>query len=122
MEKETRRGIPSHVNVRPAVVIQVGCYRRQSVTAGRTRYAGMRADIGEGSITVVVIETRPRRRQPKRTATHRNTLPVAITAGSGFGRLCKIEADVVGHEKIQVPVTIVVHPRAPGAPFPGRSN
>src|SRR5205807_3122343 len=88
VEKQARSGVCRHINVRPTVVVQVGCYRSQPIASRRTGYAGMCAHISECSITVVVIKTRPRRRKPERTATHRNALPVASGAYSGFGRLC----------------------------------
>ena len=57
-EQEAGRGIASHVDVGPAVVIEIGRNRGHAVTAFRLGNARFLADIGERAVAVVVIETR----------------------------------------------------------------
>src|SRR5690242_12632426 len=55
-------------------------------------------------------------RQAARSAIHGNALPVAVRVGAGFRRSLGIELQVVSHEKVELPIAVVIHPGAPGSP------
>ena len=73
------------------------------------------ADIGEGSVAVVVIENVLSARQARRPAGDQDSL---VSAGAilGQGRGLQIEVDVVGDEEIEMAVAVVVDEGAAGVP------
>src|SRR6266404_2543211 len=107
--------IVGNVNVRPAVVVQIGSEHAEAKSAVSLEDAGFFADVGESSIAVVVIKNVLAAVESRRTARDHDAF---VEAGTGFGngRGLQVEIDVVGDEEIEVAVAIVVHESAAGVP------
>src|SRR5229473_3114309 len=96
-------GIVGDVNVRPAVVVEIGGEHAEAEGAVGLQDAGFFADVAERSVAVVVIE---------------NVFAAVESRRAGFGDRCglQIEIDVIGDEEIEVAVAIVVDESAAGVP------
>ena len=105
-------GIAGHVDVRPAVVIKIGCGHGESIGAARVD-TGSFADVGEAAVAVVVKQPAAARGKSARAADHGDSFPIA--AGGHFRAW--VEVDVGAEEKIQMAVAIIVHKGASGAPL-----
>src|SRR5215510_8756950 len=66
--EDARRGIACDVNIRPAIVTEIGYYGAEGVAASDFCDAGFFRDIAEGAITVVVVGSVGSRRQASWTA------------------------------------------------------
>src|SRR4029077_20387458 len=115
-EKQAGGGIAGNVDIRPTVFVEIGGHNGHAITFRRGRDPGLLADVGKRSIAIVAIKRMPAHRQPARTTLHRNSLPVAVNVFSGYGSVLKREADIIGNEKIQMPVPVVVEETATCAP------
>src|SRR5215469_7699273 len=103
------------INVRPAIVIEVGHQYSQAVgPRGCSDAAGFR-DISEGAVAVVVIKDVAATFQTRRPASYHDAL---VEARSGFRhRSCfQIQINVVGDEKVQMTITIIVDEGASSIP------
>src|SRR5258708_1559985 len=109
------RGIVCDVNVRPAVVVEIGGKDTETVSAGCFEDAGFFADVGKGTVAVVVIENVFATVESRWTAGDHNAF-VEARAGFGNGRGFQVEIDVIGDEKIEVAIAIVVDKSAAGVP------
>src|SRR6185437_7600663 len=116
IEIEARRGIASDVNVGPAIVIEIGRYRGHAVTASCLCNARSFADVLKVPFTVVVKKIATAWDQSARAAFHRHAFPVAVRGGTWFWKRVQIERQVVGDEKIQMAVAIIIDPGAAGPP------
>src|SRR5229473_2372588 len=108
-------GVVGNVNVRPAIVVEISGEHAEAESAVSLEDAGFFADVGEGSVAVVVIENVLAAVESRRAAGDHDAF---VEAGTGFGnrRGLQVEIDVVGDEKIEVAVAIVVHESAAGVP------
>ena len=67
-EQQAGRRVARDVDIGPAVAIEIGGHGGQRVAGFTSENAGLLADIGECSVTVVVVQTAVLLRQPLRTA------------------------------------------------------
>src|SRR5204863_6724860 len=56
-EEQAGRGVAGHVDVGPAVAVEIGCGDRQGIVGFDAENAGSLADIRECPIAIVVVET-----------------------------------------------------------------
>ena len=111
-------GVVGDVDVGPAVVVEVGDADAESIGADGVEDAGFFADVGEGAVSVVVIEDVFAALQAGRPAGDLDAL-VGAAGGGGVGRGLDVEVDVVGDEEIEVAVAVVVEEGAAGVPAGG---
>src|SRR5215472_1312397 len=113
--KRRRRGVVGDVDIGPGVVVEVANQNTEAIGARRFEDAGFLADVGERAVAVVVKQDILRPLQAWGTAGHQDAF-VHTRPGfgqrSGFG----IEVDVVGDEKVQVAVLVVVDESTAGVP------
>ena len=83
VEHDASFGIDSHVDVRPAVVIEIVGDGADGIARARLLDAGLLGDVGESAIAVIVVENVGAARQAARSAQNRNPLP---HASRRFGR------------------------------------
>src|SRR6266496_1392932 len=76
-EEQTRRGIAGHINVRPAIFVEIGGDSRQSVTRSRSCDAGSLTDIRKRPIAIVSIKPVPASRQAARPTRNGEAQPDA---------------------------------------------
>src|SRR5215469_17733382 len=79
-------------------------------------------DVFESSSAAIVVENVLRTRESARSAHHGNALPDTSWTLTGSGCCGQIEVDVIGHDEIQLPVSIVVHEGTTCAPSLARSG
>src|SRR5439155_8595542 len=113
--KRASGGIVGHVNVGPAVIIEIGGEHAEAKSAIGFQDAGFFADVGERAVTVIVIENVFSAVETRRAASNHNAF-VEARAGFGNGRGLQVEIDVVGDEEIEAAVAIVVDESAAGVP------
>ena len=106
VKQEVFRAVVGHVDVVPAVVVEV-CRRHSHGAAHISGDAGLFADIGEGAVTVVVVEL-----VGLALVIQRSRIVVRRVVGAVFG----IELDVAAHEEIDAAVLVVVEPRGTDGP------
>src|SRR5215471_179766 len=125
-KKKTGSGIACDVYILPAVFVKVRRNNRHAISGRGLRYAGLLSYICKGSIAVVSIERVLTGLQPTRPALDGNSLPAAVRVFAGRQGIFKRKANVVGNEKVQVSIAVVINERAAGAkpwlivPEPGR--
>jgi len=108
-------GIVGDVNVRPAVIVEIGSEHAEAVGAVGVEDAGFFGDIGEGAVAIVVIENIFSAKQAGRAAGDHDAF-VKAGAGFGDGRGFQIEINIIGDEEIKMAVAIVIHEGAAGVP------
>ena len=113
-KQQTRRHVARHIEVRPAVVVEIGADGLQGVAATGLQNAGRRRDVAKGSVELLMIEQVRGERQAARAAHHGNLFPDAVFALAGLGRLGEIEIDVVRDEQVQTAIAVIVEERAAG--------
>ena len=114
--EQAGRLVASYVDIRPAVVIEIGDDHAKAITAAGREDAGLRRDVGKRAVAVVVIERIVGHGQPLRAAYDHDSFPLAVLAASGLWCLTQIEVDIVRDEDIQVAVAIVVDKRTARSP------
>ena len=116
MEEQRRRGITSQVDIRPPVVIKVGCNGRES--KGRTRLpdSGFLRNILERPIPAIAIQKLAAGTETARTARRRHTFPVTVWIRAGLGHFADVVVGVGGDEEVQVAVTVVIDEGRAGIP------
>src|SRR5262249_31051014 len=107
--------ITGNVNVRPTIIVKVRDERTESVDRGGLRNPTGGRKVRKSPVTVIVIENISSARQTLRTTVDWDTLPNAILVALGH-RFLEREVDIVCHEKIQVPVFVIVKKRTSGVP------
>src|SRR5216684_1594874 len=109
------RGIVGNINVGPAVVVEVGGEHSQTVGAVGTENSRSFGNVAERSVSVIVVENVLSSLQSGRAARHHHALIEARTR-LGNGRSRQVEINVVGDEKIEAAVAIVIDKRATCVP------
>ena len=108
--------VAGHEDVGPAVLVGIDAECRQSVGAAQCGNAGLARDIGEGSVAVVAVEVVLRLGQAQRAAHRGHALVIAVgNSQGGFGSGGQIDFKIVGDEKIEMAVAVVIHKSAAGA-------
>ena len=116
MKKDAGLGINRHVDVGPAVVVEIVGDGGNRITRPGLQDAGLLRYIGERPIAIVMVKDIHAARQAARPAHHRNALPLAVARLSGHRHLLQIEFDVVAHKQVQESVAVVIDPSTAGAP------
>jgi len=80
--ERARGGVVSDVNVRPAIVVEIGGEDTETERAIGFEDAGFFADVGERAVAVIVIENVFSAVEPGRAAGNHHTF---VEAGAGFG-------------------------------------
>ena len=121
----------AHVDVRPAVVVEIGGGGAHSVGAGRPPVlaheggdrgavriadAGLFGDILKRAVAAIAIQQIGAAAEALRAARHRNLAIAAVEGRSRLGRARGVEGHVVGDEQIEVAVAIVIEETAARAP------
>ena len=138
--EQARSAVARDVDVRPAVVVEIGRRRAHPVGSGRppvgadedhrgrsTRLRNPRRfrHVGEGPVAAVAIEAIGAAGIAERPARDGDVVVAAVGRLTGPRRLLRIEVHVTGDEQIQQPVTVVVDEaaaRAPHARRPGHAG
>src|SRR5208283_2062660 len=114
MEEQAGSGIAGHIDIWPAIIVQIRCYGGQAVAVGGLGNPRALAHVDERAVAVVVIEAAPVGRQSAWTAIHWDAFEVADFFLLGRHGP-EIEAHVMRNKKIQVTVAIVVDEGAAAA-------
>ena len=109
--EEARRGVAGHVDVGPAVVVEIRRRRSHAVGAGGLPVA---ADEDHGGGPAIEHVRAPC--ESERSAGDRDVVVATVGGLSRPRGRGGVEVQVAGDEQVQVPVTVVVQEAAPGAP------
>jgi hypothetical protein len=112
-EQQAGSGIAGHIDIRPAVVIEIRGNRREAVSSVRLVYASGGCDIGECAVAVVATEGMIPIGQAARPTEY--TLRVAIIRLSRARRRFHVERQIVRDEQVQFSVTVVIEKGTTGA-------
>ncbi len=115
-EEKAGGGVTGDIDFGPAVVIEIGSHGGHAVAALCLGDAGLLADIGEGTVAIVVIEGGNAGGQAARAAVDRNSFPIAVRVFAGLRNRFGVELEVVGDEEIEAAVAVVIDEGAAGAP------
>ena len=118
--QQTGCHVASHIDVRPAIVVEIGSHNAQSISPARFENARLLGDVGKGAVPIVVEQGVPAFRQTAGTAHHRQPLPDAIGIGAGSRRGAQVQIHVVGNEEVHVAVAVVIQESAARAPAGAR--
>src|SRR6185369_13053676 len=119
-EQQTRSGIASHVNVRPAVIVEVAGDGGEPIAIPGGGNSGLHAHVGKCSISFITVETMPAIGKAARATGYGGIEPAAVRILAGPGSFLQIKLKIVGDEQIKVPVAVLVEEGASRAPAPGR--
>ena len=119
--QRARSGIVGHINIRPAIIIKIRRQHAQSIRSVGRQYPRRFRNILERSVAIVVVQNIFPAIQSRRPARHQQPLVIARPR-LRHRRGRQIEIDIIRHEKIQPPVAIVIHERAPTVPPLARSR
>ena len=95
--QRARRGIVRHVDVRPAVIVEVRSQHAERKRSVSLRDSCTLRNIAEGTVTVIVIQNVLATDKPGRSASHHHAF-IEARARLGHGRSGQIQIDVVGNE------------------------
>ena len=115
-KEEAWRGIGSHINICPAIVTEIRSDRGHPVGALGFGNTAFLRHIAKDAVALITIQITARHRQPAWTTIDGDTLEIAIRIGSRLRQPFQMQIDIVGYEKIQVAVAIIVEKGAPGSP------
>ena len=110
--KDARRGVAGDVDVGPAVVVEIGRSRAETVVKSSQTDARRGGHIPESAIPFVVEQVVDAGGEAARSAEYFQTQPVARIDGGSALQLRKREGGVIGHEDVEEPVAIVIEKRA----------
>src|SRR5439155_16808310 len=113
--ERTGGGVVGDVDVRPAVVVEVGGENAEAVGAVGAEDSGGFGGVGEGAVGVVVEENIFSADEARRAAGDHYTF-IWAGAGLGDGSSGEIHVNVIGDEEIELAVTIVVNESAARIP------
>ena len=130
--EEARRGVAGHVDVGPAVVVEVrrpprpcrrspwaaSCCRTKTMEEGPRGRAIPDAlrDVGERAVALVAVEHVRAPGESQRPAGDGDVVVAAVGGLAGPRRGLGVEVHVAGHEEVEVAVAVVVEEAAAGAP------
>ena len=124
-------GVAGDVNVGPAVVVEVGRTDAKTVradgrplivderrldSAARNRDAGAVGNIFKRAVAAIAVQDVGAARESLRAAASGETEIAAVLVGAWLRRPGRIEGHVVGYEKVEVAVAVVVQEGATGVP------
>ena len=126
-----RNGIAGYVNVRPAVIVEIGSCNPESVGAGwnpliahkkrlrrpaRHGNARLQRHVLECSIPTIAIQDVSSAAHALRPASDGKPEISAICVAAGDRRRLQIEVHVIGDKQVEMAITIVIHEAAAGVP------
>src|SRR5215470_16294446 len=88
-EEKTRRGVGSHVDVGPSILIEIGCDDRHAVRGSGFCDARLPCHVRKCPIAVVAVKGVLPHGEATRPAQNRDPLPIAIAVRSGNRRVLK---------------------------------
>ena len=109
-------GIVGDEEIEPAVAVNVGPDRSQTIAPFGIGDARFLADVGKCAVAVVVEQRIAGARQTFGAALHGHSAILAELGFAELGELGEIDVDVVGDEEIQRAVFVVVGNRCAGGP------
>jgi len=115
-EQQAGSGIASDVDIRPAILVEIGGDHGHAVALGKSGDAGLLADVSEAAITIVAIQGMMTGGKAARATLDRHAAEIAIGAGARNGGVFEGEADVIGDEQVKMAIAIVIDKSATGAP------
>src|SRR5580704_3696676 len=104
-----------HVDIGPAVIIKIGSEHAQSISPVRAKDSSGLGNVGKRAVAVVVVKNIFPALQTRRTARYQHTF---IKARTRFrhGRCGQVHVDVIGNEKVEAAIAIVIDKRTTGVP------
>src|SRR5688572_5175557 len=121
-EQKAGRGVARDVDIRPAVAIEVGSSRRERIIRLHRQYAGLLAHIGEGCVSVVMVQADPLLRKAIWSAKDRNPSANARGVLAANRNVVRIEIAVTHAKEIPPAVAIVIDPGATRAVVRARTQ
>src|ERR1043166_1528524 len=113
---QRRRGrIIGHVNVGPAIVVEIRHEHTETVGPGRFPDPGLFGDVGESAVTVVVEQDVLAAVESRWSARHPDALVETVSRFRNRHGL-RIEVDVVGDKEIELAVLVVIEEGTAGVP------
>src|ERR1017187_3552412 len=94
-EEEAGSGVARHVNIGPAILVEVGGDDCHPVARPRLGNSSLNAHVREGAVAVVPVQGMHPERKTPRTTVDRNAFPVAIHRSTGPWHMLEIELQVV---------------------------
>ena len=116
LEEDARLRIHRHVDIRPAVVVEIVGHGGDGVTRAGLRDARPLGDVLESPVAVVVIENVRAAGQAARPTHRRDAFPLAHTRFARGGDFLEVEVNVVADKKVEQPVAVIVEPAAARTP------
>ena len=116
-EQQVRHRVVGHVDVRPAIVIEIGEDHAEAVVA-RIDDAGRGGDVAERAVAVVAVEHVGVPGEPLRAAEDVGRHEPAVGRRAARGDRRVVELHVVGDVEVEIAVAVVVGERAARAPSP----
>ena len=110
-------GVAGYEDIRPAIVIEIGCDGGHGIAAFGARDARSLAHVGERAVAIVAVQGLPGSgRKTTRTAHDGSARVIAVPVLARLRRGRLVELQIVRHKKIQPAIAIIVEERAPGPP------
>ncbi len=106
--EEVRAGVVGHVEVRPAVAVEVEPGHAQAEVLARVADASLLSDLGEVPVPVVPEQEVRFAGEASRAALHVDAAILASLALAELRELVEVEVHVAADEEVEVPVPIVV--------------
>src|SRR4029077_16593370 len=108
-------GIVGNINVRPAIVVEIGSEHAETVGAVSFKDAGFFTDVAECSVAVIVIKNVFATIESG-WATRDHDAFVEARTGFGDRRGLQVKIDVVGNKEVQAAIAIVVYESTASVP------
>src|ERR1700740_2042059 len=112
MEVQTCSGITRHIDIRPAIIVEVRDQRSEAVIILGGGDMHESRDIVEVTVPVILIEGDGFSRQTSRPADHRQPFPFALRPFSRMRSSGGVKLNVVGNNKVKKTIPIEVQKRA----------
>src|SRR2546425_1091991 len=116
--KQAGGGIAGDINVRQTAVSEIPCEHAKSVVLSRDLDARLPRNVGKRPIVVVAVKMVRLAAQAPRTTKDRNAFPETKRVCAGLGSSSHVEIHVVGHEKIEPSIAVVIDEGASCGPIP----
>src|SRR2546427_6382708 len=110
------RGVASEIDIRPPVIVVIGCHGRHGVTSFYAAHSGGLRHVRESAVPIVAIQLVAGGSEPTRAAIYRHIHVPAKSTRAWLGNSCRVEIEIARDEEVEVTVAIVVNPGGAGAP------
>src|SRR5579862_2085805 len=115
-EQQSRRRIAGHIDVGPAVIIEISSENTQAIKAFLLEDSRCGRDIAEGAIAIVVIERACLSNEPARAAIYCQTAKHAVGVGTRVKSRLERKIHIMGNKEIKLSVAVVIEEGASGTP------